>query len=367
MIICKPIILSGYGIRLEPLSLAHADGLRSAATDGELWKLRVTSVPEPEQVEAYITTSLQGQTAGHRQPWAVIDEANKKIIGCTSYHDIMAEIDRVEIGYTWYAKSTQRTHVNTACKLLLMTHAFETLGCKVVGWRTDILNFASQRAIERLGAKRDGVVRHHAMRRDSTIRDTVMYSMLLAQWSAAKSKLRDRLNVALSESKPAVASLSSVQVALTEVSQANHLELLKLTPGPSGERMVAPVAKSIVQGEYSPNARMWAIEANQSVVGFVMVFDPTLAAQTTEPNDVLYVWRLMIDFSQQGKGYGEQAIALIKKLAAQLPAIRSIRLSHQQHEGNPGPFYLAQGFSYTGNIEHDELEMHYELPKTKNT
>lgn len=362
MIICKPIVLSGFGVRLEPLNAAHADGLRSAATDGKLWTLRVTSVPEPDQVEAYIATALQGQAAGHRQPWAVIDESSAKVIGCTSYHDIMAEIDRVEIGYTWYAKSAQRSHVNTACKLLLMTHAFETLGCKVVGWRTDILNFASQRAIERLGAKRDGVIRHHALRRDSTIRDTVIYSMLFTEWSAAKNKLTDRLSAAVSTQQSSIADPTPAQVTLTEVSQANHLDVLRLAPGASGERMVAPVAKSIVQGEYSPNARMWAIEADQKVVGFVMLFDPSIAVQSTEPNDVLYVWRLMIDFSQQGKGYGEQTIRLIKKLASQTAAIKSIRLSHQQHEGNPGPFYLAQGFSYTGNIEHDELEMQYTLP-----
>lgn len=359
MILCKPIVLSGYGVRLEPLNANHADGLRSAAADGELWTLRVTSVPEPDKVYAYIATALQGQVDGHRQPWAAIDESSARVIGCTSYHDIMAEVDRVEIGYTWYAKSVQRSYVNTACKLLLMTHAFETLGCKVVGWRTDILNFASQRAIERLGAKRDGVIRHHALRRDSTIRDTVIYSMLLSEWSDAKSKLINRLSLATTATANSTSIASPAKVTLTEVSQANYLDLLRLVPGAVGERMVAPVAKSIVQAEYSPNARMWAIEANQSIVGFVMVFDPTIAAQDTEPNDVLYVWRLMIDFSQQGKGYGEQTIAQIKKLAAQLPGIKFVRLSHQQHEGNPGPFYLQQGFTYTGNIEHDELEMQY--------
>jgi len=114
-------------------------------------------------------------------------------VGTTSYHDIVPEIGRVEIGYTWYARRVQRTHVNTSCKLLLMSHAFDTLGCGVVGWRTDCENFASQAAIERLGAQKDGVLRHHHMRRDGTVRDTVMYSVLRAEWPAIKSNLHERL------------------------------------------------------------------------------------------------------------------------------------------------------------------------------
>jgi RimJ/RimL family protein N-acetyltransferase len=136
---------------------------------------------------------LAGQAAGHRLPFAVLDEATGDVLGSTSYHDIVPAIERVEIGYTWYAKSRQRTHVNAAAKLLLMTHAFETLGAKVVGWRTDNFNFASQRAIQRLGARRDGVLRHHAVRRDGTIRDTVMYSMTVGEWPEAKAELRARL------------------------------------------------------------------------------------------------------------------------------------------------------------------------------
>ena len=119
--------------------------------------------------------------------------ATGAIIGTTRYHDIDAEIDRVEIGYTWYAKRWQRSHVNTTCKLMLMTHAFETLGCKVVGLRTDRFNFASQRAIERLGAQKDGIIRHHRRRRDGTVRDTVMYSILEQEWPDVKRHLLLRL------------------------------------------------------------------------------------------------------------------------------------------------------------------------------
>jgi len=183
------VTLRGRGLRLEPLALDHETGLREAAADGQLWTLRVTSVPEPENTRAYIETALQMRSEGHRMAFAVMDEASGRVLGSSSYHDILPAVKRVEIGYTWYARSVQRTHVNTTAKLLLMTHAFETLGCHVVGWRTDNFNFASQRAIERLGARKDGVIRGHALRRDGTIRDTVMYSMRAGEWPEAKAQL----------------------------------------------------------------------------------------------------------------------------------------------------------------------------------
>jgi len=184
-----PVTLTAHGVLLEPLTFAHEPGLRQAAADGELWTLRVTSVPEPEQTQAYIDTALRMQTEGTRVPFAVIEQSTGRVLGSTSYHDILPAVKRLEIGYTWYAKSVQRTHVNTTCKLLLMTHAFDTLGCHVVGWRTDHLNLASQRAIERLGAHKDGVIRGQALRRDGTIRDTVMYSMTASEWPAVKARL----------------------------------------------------------------------------------------------------------------------------------------------------------------------------------
>lgn len=189
----KPVVLSANGIRLEPLTLAHEAGLREAAADGELWKLRVTSVPEPAQTRAYIETALQARAEGHRFAFAVIEVATGRVLGTTSYHDILPAVQRVEIGYTWYRRSVQRTHVNSTAKLLLMRHAFETMGCPVVGWRTDCQNFDSQNAIERLGAKKDGVIRHHALRRDGTVRDTVMYSMLATEWPEARQRLLSRL------------------------------------------------------------------------------------------------------------------------------------------------------------------------------
>lgn len=190
----EPCTLSDARIRLEPLSLAHEQGLRQAAQDGALWQLRITSVPEPEQTRAYIEQALAGYQNGHMLPFAVVDVDSGDVIGSTRYHDILTSVARLEIGYTWYAKRWQRSHVNTTCKRLLMTHAFETLGARVVGWRTDNFNFASQRAIERLGAKRDGVLRGHAMRRDGTIRDTVMYSVTAGEWPEIKAHLTDLLN-----------------------------------------------------------------------------------------------------------------------------------------------------------------------------
>jgi RimJ/RimL family protein N-acetyltransferase len=194
MIEVRPTVLEGRGIRLEPLADAHHDALVAAASDGRLWELWYTAVAAPEGMRDYMAGALEGQRDGHMMPWVVRDLASGSVIGSTRYHDIAPAVDRVEIGYTWYAQSRQRTHVNTTCKLLLLAHAFETLGCKVVGLRTDNFNFRSQRAIEGLGAKKDGVIRHHALRRDGTVRDTVMYSILAAEWRDVKRHLELRLD-----------------------------------------------------------------------------------------------------------------------------------------------------------------------------
>lgn len=193
MITVQPVTLEGLGVRLEPLSRDHQQGIARAAADGRLWELWFTSVPEPAETATYIEKALAGQAEGHRLPFVVRERSSDRIIGCTSYHDIVAAIDRVEIGWTWYAASYQRTHVNTACKRLLLAHAFETLGCRVVGLRTDNFNFRSQRAIEALGAKKDGVLRHHQARRDGSARDSVMYSILAEEWPDVRRHLDARL------------------------------------------------------------------------------------------------------------------------------------------------------------------------------
>ncbi len=189
MAFVEPVTLGANGVRLEPLALEHEAGLAAAAADGALWRLRITSVPAPQETRAYIETALQMRAEGHRFAFAVVEDATDRVLGSTSFHDILPAVRRVEIGYTWYALGAQRTHVNTTAKLLMMGHAFDTLGCHVVGWRTDNFNFASQRAIERLGARKDGVIRGHALRRDGTIRDTVMYSMRSGEWPEARAQL----------------------------------------------------------------------------------------------------------------------------------------------------------------------------------
>jgi N-acetyltransferase len=193
MISVKRVTLEGHGLRLEPLEPSHEAALAAAASDGKLWEIWYTSVPEPARVAKYIQDALEGQAAGHMLPWVVKDLSADKIVGTTRYHDILPNVDRVEIGWTWYAASAQRTYVNTAAKLLLLTHAFETIGCAVVGLRTDNFNFRSQRAIAALGAKLDGVIRHHQPRKDGTVRDSVMYSILAAEWPDVKRHLELRL------------------------------------------------------------------------------------------------------------------------------------------------------------------------------
>jgi RimJ/RimL family protein N-acetyltransferase len=193
VIALAPVTLEGHGVRLEPLEPAHAPALEDAAADGRLWELWYTSVPGPGEAARYVADALAGRDAGHMLPWAVRELATGDVVGTTRYHDVVPALDRVEIGYTWYAARWQRSHVNTACKLLLLAHAFDAVGCAVVGLRTDNFNFRSQRAIEGIGARRDGVLRHHGVRRDGTVRDTVMFSILAAEWPDVRRHLALRL------------------------------------------------------------------------------------------------------------------------------------------------------------------------------
>jgi RimJ/RimL family protein N-acetyltransferase len=193
MISVRPVQLEGCGVRLEPLELRHEAELAAAAADGALWELWFTAVPAPAETKAYIETALARQSEGRMLPWAVRNLGTGAVVGSTRFHDIVADIDRVEIGYTWYAKRWQRSHVNTSCKLLLLTHAFEKLRCEAVGLRTDKFNFVSQRAIEALGAKKDGVIRHFGTRRDGSARDVVIYSILSSEWPEVKLHLTRRL------------------------------------------------------------------------------------------------------------------------------------------------------------------------------
>lgn len=188
----EPVTLGGRYASLEPLTRAHHDGMVDAAKDGELWELWYTSVPEPDRMLAEIDRRLDLQKQGSMLPFAVLD-AEGVAAGMTTYMNIDAANKRVEIGHTWYAKRVQRTSLNTQCKLLLMTYAFETLGCIAVEYRTSFLNQQSRRAIERLGAKLDGVLRNHQLHSDGTLRDTCVYSIIQAEWPAVKSHLAFKL------------------------------------------------------------------------------------------------------------------------------------------------------------------------------
>jgi RimJ/RimL family protein N-acetyltransferase len=193
VITLEPTTLEGHGVRLEPLTVGHEPEIARAAADGRLWELWYTAGPAPDETGAAIARALEGQQAGHMLPWVVRELGSGEVVGWTRYHDIVPALGRVEIGHTFYAARWQRSHVNTACKLLLLSHAFDNVGCAVVGLRTDNLNFRSQRAIEGIGAKRDGVIRHHYLRRDGSVRDTVMYSILAAEWPDVKKYLATRL------------------------------------------------------------------------------------------------------------------------------------------------------------------------------
>lgn len=193
MIVLQRVTLEGHGVRLEPLVPGHGDALAAAASDGRLWELWFTSVPTVQEVPAYIALALAGEREGSMLAWAVRELGTGTIVGTTRYHDVAAAVHRVEIGYTWYAARWQRSHVNSACKLLLLAHAFDDLRCGVVALRTDRFNFASQRAIEGLGAHKDGVIRQHQLRRDGTVRDSVFYSILAEEWPDVRRHLELRL------------------------------------------------------------------------------------------------------------------------------------------------------------------------------
>ena len=189
----EPVTLVGPHARLEPLSHAHLDGLTEAVKDGELWKLWYTFIPRAEDMKKEIDRRLGLQAAGSMLPFCVFD-AGGRISGMTTYMNVDAANRRVEIGSTWYASHVQRSALNTQCKLLLLTHAFEKLDCIAVEFRTHFFNHASRRAIERLGAKQDGILRSHMIAPNGTLRDTVVFSIIAAEWPTVKAHLTYQLN-----------------------------------------------------------------------------------------------------------------------------------------------------------------------------
>jgi RimJ/RimL family protein N-acetyltransferase len=188
----EPPILCGRHVSLEPLRQGHADALRDAAADGELWQRWYTSVPRPEAVDDYIAAALAAQASGTAQAFAVRD-ASGAVVGTTRYYDMDPALPRVSIGYTWYAQRVHRTGLNTEAKLLLLGHAFDTLGCIAVAFETSWFNHASRAAIARLGAKQDGILRNHRRHADGSVRDTVVFSILDNEWPAVRTHLQARL------------------------------------------------------------------------------------------------------------------------------------------------------------------------------
>jgi len=184
----QPVTLIGHNVELVPLSMDHLDGLTAAVADGELWKLWYTNIPEPAGMEAEIARRLALQDAGTMLPFTVIAPGGT-IVGMTTFMNVDAATPRVEIGSTWYAKSVHRTGLNTEAKLLLLGHAFDTLGCPAVEIRTHVLNQQSRRAIERLGAKLDGILRSHSRTRNGLLRDTCVYSITAVEWPAVRTNL----------------------------------------------------------------------------------------------------------------------------------------------------------------------------------
>jgi N-acetyltransferase len=189
----EPVTLKGTHAILEPLSQARHDELVEAVRDGELWKLWYTSVPSPERVRQEIDRRLKLQAQGSMLPFAVVDPRTGTAVGMTTYMNVDAVHRRVEIGSTWYRKRVQRTPLNTECKLMLLTHAFDTLDCIAVEFRTHFFNQQSRRAIERFGAKLDGILRNHQRATDGTLRDTCVYSIIASEWPTVRSHLRFRL------------------------------------------------------------------------------------------------------------------------------------------------------------------------------
>ena len=190
----EPITLTGSKVILEPLAFEHVDGLREAVKDGELWKLWFTSIPVPEKMDEYIKTALEMREHAGAMPFVVREKESHKIIGSTRYYNVDEVNQRVEIGYTWYAESVQRTSVNTECKYLLLEHAFEKLDAIAVEFRTHWHNHKSRAAIARLGAKQDGVLKNHTKSADGIYRDTVVFSIINSEWLTVKKALEFKLN-----------------------------------------------------------------------------------------------------------------------------------------------------------------------------
>jgi N-acetyltransferase len=356
----KPIVLKGYGLRLEPVNLVHAAGLREAACNNDLSNRQITPTPEPDQINALIETGLTGLATGRCIVWVIIEQSTNRTLGACKFQDILPAIDRVEIGNTWLRHSEQQRFINAACQLLMMQHAFEILGCKAVGWRTDIFDFASQTTIERLGAKRDGVLRHHTLRRDLTVCDMVIYSVLLSEWAKTKKNLLAQLSKKRDS--------GHADIELVAITKDNIDSILILDAGANGARMTAKNAESIAQACFNQNARQFGVQIPEqgdeaaALIGYLLLWDPSLQEKTKLTIDQLYVWGLMIDFKYQRLGYGAQVLRKVQSMAIEMPNISKVSLSHQLLEHNPKPFYEALGFTEVAVTQGERAHMVWKVP-----
>lgn len=342
------------------MNLVHAAGLCEAARNDDLSYRQISSIPEPDQINALIETGLTGLATGNCIVWVIIEQSSNCIFGACNFKDILPAVDRVEIGNMWLRRSEQHRFVNAACQLLMMQHAFEVLGCKAVGWRTDIFDFASQLTVEQFGAKRDGVLRHHSLRHDSTVCDMVVYSVLLSEWPKTKNNLLAQLSK--------TRDIKHGEIELVAITKDNIDSILLLDAGANGARMTAKNAESIAQACFNQNARQFGVQSlgqgdeSALMVGYLLLWDPSLHEKTRETIDQLYVWGLMIDFKYQRLGYGAQVLRKVQAMAIEMPNISKVSLSHQLLEHNPQPFYEALGFTEVAVTEGERAHMVWKVP-----
>jgi N-acetyltransferase len=350
-------IIEGYGLRLEPLGLQHEVGLRVAAADGELWKLRYAGVTEPENMRRWIEEAIRQHTDRKRVPFAIVEMGTGRVLGTASYCEFKPHTQRIEIGELWLAQSMQRTWANTACHLLMLGCAFDALKAQCVGWRSDVLNNTAHAAFERLGARREGTVSHFAKRRDESVMDVVLHGMRHDEWLRHKPKLIERLAKGATPPKLALPRFAPLRTLKPEQINA----LARLDPGAGKSRFVAANGITIANTLGHENAELMAILDGDAPVGLMLMYDPgnnpDEATKDGAAADTLVLWRLMVDFRYQGRGFGKAALEEFVRQATLRPSIHQMRLSHLPGEGSAAPLFEAFGFAYNGEQDGDELVM----------
>jgi N-acetyltransferase len=350
-------VIEGYGLRLEPLSIDHEPSLRVAAADGELWKLRYVQVPEPEKLRRWIDQALRLYVDRKRVPFALIEISSGRVLGTASFCELMPQTHRLEIGELWVAQSMHRTWVNTACHLLMLGCAFDMLQAQCVGWRSDVLNNAAHAAFERLGARREGLLSQFMRRKDDSVADVVLHGMRLEDWPRLKARMVDRLAKGAKPVRPPAPRFVPLRTLRPQQIDA----LAKLDPGAGKARFVVPNGVTIANTLAHENAVLIGILDADTPVGMLLLYDPANNPDEAQHDgaaaDTLVLWRLMVDFRHQGKGFGKAAIEEFVRQATLRPSIHQLRLSHLPGEGSAGPLFEAFGFTYNGEQDGEELVM----------